>query len=41
LRGFDLVAEINVHAGGGVSFLLHAAEIKPRNAFAGEKISFG
>jgi hypothetical protein len=39
-RGFDFIAEINVHAGGGVSFLLlHAAEIKPRNDGAGEKIS--
>ena len=37
--GFDFIAEINVHAGGGVSFLLHAAEIKPRNGGAGEKIS--
>ena len=27
-RGFDLVAQINVHAGGGVSFLFHATEIK-------------
>jgi hypothetical protein len=27
--------------GGGVSFLFHAAEIKPRNAMAGEKISPG
>ena len=26
--GFDLVAEINVNAGGGVSFLFHATEIK-------------
>ena len=38
-RGFDLVAQINVHAGGGVSFLFHAAEIKPGNGRAGEKIS--
>ena len=35
--GFDFVAEINIHAGGGVSFLFHAAEIKPRNGGAGEK----
>jgi len=29
--GFDFIAEINVNAGGGVSFLLlHVAEIKPR-----------
>jgi hypothetical protein len=26
-------------AGGGVSFLFHAAEIKPRNGMTGEKIS--
>jgi hypothetical protein len=26
--GFDPVAEINVNAGGGVSLLFHAAEIK-------------
>jgi hypothetical protein len=40
-RGLDLVAEINVHAGGGVSFLfLHAAQIKPGNDGAGEKICF-
>jgi hypothetical protein len=26
---------------GGVSFLFHAAVIKPRNEFAGEKISRG
>ena len=38
-RGFDFIAKINVNAGGGVSFLFHAAEIKPRNALAGEKIS--
>ena len=37
--GFDFVAEINVNAGGGVSFLFHAAEIKPRNGETGEKIS--
>ena len=28
-RGFDFITEINVNAGGGVSFLFHAAEIKP------------
>ena len=38
-RGLDAIAQINVHAGGGVSFLFHAAEIKPRNGEAGEKIS--
>jgi hypothetical protein len=37
--GFDFISEINVHAGGGVSFLFHAAEIKPGNGGAGEKIS--
>jgi hypothetical protein len=40
-RGFDFIAEINVNAGGGVSFLFHATEIKPRNGGTGEKISFG
>jgi len=35
----DCVAQINGNAGGGVSFLFHAAEIKPRNGGAGEKIS--
>ena len=40
LRSFDFVAEININAGGGVSFLLfHVAEIKPQNGEAGEKIS--
>jgi len=38
-RGFDFIAQIDVNAGGGVSFLFHAAEIKPGNAMAGEKIS--
>jgi hypothetical protein len=28
-RGFDFVAQINVHTGGGVSFLFHATQIKP------------
>jgi hypothetical protein len=40
-RGFDFVAEINVHAGGGVSFLFHAAESKTVKRGAGEKISPG
>jgi hypothetical protein len=40
-RGLDAVAQINVNAGGGASFLFHAAEIKPRNGLAGEKISRG
>ena len=36
-RGFDFVAEINVHAGGGVSFLLlHVAESKSVKCGAGE-----
>jgi hypothetical protein len=38
-RGFDFIAQINVNAGGGVSFLFHAAEIKPANGARGEKIS--
>ena len=38
-RGLDAIAQINVHASGGVSFLFHAAESKPRNAKASEKIS--
>ena len=37
--GFDFVAQINVNAGTRVGFLFHAAEIKPRNGNAGEKIS--
>lgn len=38
--GFDFIAEINIHAGGGVSFLLlHVARIKPKNGGTGEKIS--
>jgi hypothetical protein len=40
-RGFDFVAEINVNAGGGVSFLFHAAESKTVKRGAGEKISRG
>jgi hypothetical protein len=36
--GFDFIAKINVNAGGGVGFLFHAAEIKPGNAGASEKI---
>ncbi len=38
-RGFHFVAQINVHAGGGVCFLFHVAEIKPGNGSAGENIS--
>jgi hypothetical protein len=38
--GFDPVAQINVHARAGVSFLFHAAQIKPRNGMTGEKISW-
>ena len=37
--GFDFVAEINVHARAGVSFLFHAAGSKPGRRVAGEKIS--
>jgi hypothetical protein len=37
--GFDFVTQIDVDAGGGVGFLFHAAEIKPGNGGAGEKIS--
>jgi hypothetical protein len=29
----------DANAGGGAGFLFHAAEIKPRNGGAGEKIS--
>ena len=39
--GFDFVAQINVHAGGGVSFLFHAAEIKAFSGRPGEQISWG
>jgi hypothetical protein len=38
-RGLDAIAQINVHAGGGVSFLFHAAESKTVIRGAGEKIS--
>jgi hypothetical protein len=27
-RGLDAIAQINVHAGGGVSFLFHARKVK-------------
>jgi hypothetical protein len=38
--GFDFITQINIYAGGGVSFLLlHVAGIKPRNGVSGEKIS--
>ena len=37
-RGLDAIAQINVHAGGGVSFLFHAEEIKSVKSFACEKI---
>jgi hypothetical protein len=38
--GFDFIPEININAGGGVSFLLlHVARIKPKNGNAGEKNS--
>ena len=37
--GFDLVAQININARAGVCLLFHAAEIKPANGGAGEKIS--
>jgi hypothetical protein len=33
----DLVAQINVHARAGVSFLFHAAEIKSVKCVMGEK----
>jgi hypothetical protein len=39
-RGLDAIAQINVHAGGGVSFLFHAAESKTVKRGAGEKISY-
>jgi hypothetical protein len=35
--GFDPVAQINVNTGGGVSFLLHATQIKAGNEISGEK----
>ncbi len=37
--GLDAIAQINVHASGGVSFLFHAAESKTVKCGAGEKIS--
>ena len=41
-RGFDSIPKINIHAGGGVSFLLlHVAEIKLGKRIASEKISIG
>jgi hypothetical protein len=38
-RGLDAIAQINVHAGCGVSLLFHAAESKTVKCVAGEKIS--
>jgi hypothetical protein len=40
-RGFDFVAQINVHAGGGVSFLFHARKLNRQTAGRARKFHGG